>query len=396
MKTNNSPFKVSFTVKTKLLLGLSLCWTALIQAQEISAVDLCLLKTLKLAPADTSAQQIRKLCTISGKNNVTSLVNPPLESHVYGSTVLEASALEKNTLETSTFEKSALEKSALEDSVSVSNLSTFNPGALSHRIMAEKRTAFDPYVITPHKMNYLLPMSITDNVNQQVYKGVDSWAENLTNTEAKFQLSIKVPLNRKALFIPEDGLFFGFTLQSWWQVYSDNISKPFRETNYQPELFYLAPLNWHPANGNTGFALGIEHQSNGRSQLLSRSWNRLYLNFLYEKDNLALSLRPWWRLEENKKKTPLDSDGDDNPDIDQYMGHFELAMAYKWSEYELSVKTRENFATHKGSLELGLTFPLWGKLRGYAQYSNGYGESLIDYNHSQQRFGLGVALTNVL
>ncbi|MDG1752361.1 MAG: phospholipase A, partial [Thalassotalea sp.] len=57
---------------------------------------------------------------------------------------------------------------------------------------------------------------------------------------------------------------------------------------------------------------------------------------------------------------------------------------------------RHNFSHQKGGMELSFTFPLWGKLRGYAQYTAGYGESLIDYNHSQQRFGLGIALTNLL
>ncbi|WDD97770.1 phospholipase A [Thalassomonas actiniarum] len=351
-----------------LCLGLAL---AQAQAFATTELDACLLTALKSADANTRVQQIRAAC----------LTNKPAPEPKLTSEI--TAELNQGSKDTELAQISRTDTAAAN-------------GMISSRLIAERTTAFDPFVITPHKMNYLLPASITDNVNTEVYQGVDAWSENLTNTEAKFQLSIKVPLNREDLFIQNDGLFFGFTLQSWWQVYSDNISKPFRETNYQPEVFYLAPLNWHPAGGNTGFALGLEHQSNGRSQLLSRSWNRLYLNFLYEKDNFALSFRPWWRLPESKKQNPLDSDGDDNPDINDYMGHFELALVYKWSDYEWTSQIRENFARHHGALELGFTFPLWGKLRGYAQYSLGYGESLIDYNHSQQRFGLGIALTDVL
>ena len=272
------------------------------------------------------------------------------------------------------------------------------PGAISNRLISERIAAFDPYVITPHKMNYILPVSVSTKLNTDAYAydGFDNWQDNLENFEAKFQLSIKVPLNKNDLLIEGDSLHFGFTLQSWWQLYSNNISKPFRETNYQPEIFYVAPLNWHPLGSNTGFAIGAEHQSNGRSQPISRSWNRVYANFLFEKNNFALSFKPWIRLKESKKEHPLSSDGDDNPDISDYMGHFELIIAHKWSDYVLSFEGRQNFSHHKGGMELSFTFPLWGKLRGYAQYTSGYGESLIDYNHSQQRFGLGIALTNLL
>lgn len=272
----------------------------------------------------------------------------------------------------------------------------FLKGQISNRIIEERNTAFNPYVITPHKMNYILPFSLTNQVNDNAYDEFGEWQDNFEKVEAKFQISIKVPLNTDSLFTEGDSLYFGFTLKSWWQLYSDNISKPFRETNYQPELFYLMPLSWHPSYGNTGLIIGAEHQSNGRTQLLSRSWNRIYLNFLYEKDNFALSFKPWIRISEKEKELPLSSDGDDNPDISDYMGHFELGMVYKWDEYEFSFLGRENFAEHHGGLELGFTFPLWGRLRGYAQFSSGYGESLIDYNHSQERFGLGIALTNVL
>lgn len=268
-------------------------------------------------------------------------------------------------------------------------------GAISERYLSERNTAFNPHVITPHKMNYILPILASDQINNNVFSKYEDWNNNLDDLEAKFQLSIKVPMNHDDLFIEGDGLFFAFTLQAWWQIFSNDISKPFRETNYQPEVFYLAPTDWHPFGGNTGFILGAEHQSNGRSQPLSRSWNRLYASLLFEKDRLAMWFRPWWRLPEEEKEAPLLSDGDDNPDIEDYMGHFEFGVSYRWKQYEFSFTGRENFKTNKGATELGLTFPLWGKIRGYAQYFNGYGESLIDYNYHQQRLGFGIALTDL-
>ena len=274
--------------------------------------------------------------------------------------------------------------------------SDMKKGRIANRIISERKTAFDSYVITPHKMNYILPISYTTDVNREVYDSFNEWGESLRDIEAKFQLSIKVPLNTQKLFTRDDGLFFGFTLQSWWQVYSDGISKPFRETNYQPEIFYLSPLRYHPFDGNTAIIVGFEHQSNGRTQGLSRSWNRGYINFLFEKGDFALSFQPWWRVSESVKENLLDADGDDNPDITDYMGHFELTSVYEWDDYEMTIRGRRNFSTNKGGLEFGLTFPLWGKLRGYLQYTNGYGESLIDYNHNQQTIGVGIALTNVI
>lgn len=272
----------------------------------------------------------------------------------------------------------------------------FKPGVISNRLITEIQTQFDPYVITPHKMNYILPALTTNRINKGAYTDFDGYEENLEEIESKFQLSLKVPLNKDSLLIEGDRVYFGFTLQAWWQVYSENISKPFRESNYQPELFYIAPLDWHPFGGNTGFVVGFEHQSNGRRQILSRSWNRVYGHFLFEKNDFALSLRPWWRVNEEEKAFPFDPDGDDNPDIEDYMGHYELGMAYKWNNLQLGFMGRYNFSTHNGAAELGLTFPLWGKLRGYASAFTGYGESLIDYNHKQTRFGLGIALNDLL
>lgn len=266
---------------------------------------------------------------------------------------------------------------------------------VTQRLQNERETTFDPFVITPHRMNYFLPVTLTDSINRAAYAGSE-WDNHLKNAEAEFQISFKTPLNYDDLLIDGDGLFLAFTLNSYWQVYAGDISRPFRETNYRPEMFYFAPTPWTPFGGNTWATIGIEHQSNGRTQGLSRSWNRIYSNFIFEKENFVFTLRPWWRIPEDKKKEPNSPSGDDNPDIEKYMGHFQIGAVYKWDDYEFSFIGRENFATHKGYGELGLTFPLWGKLHGYTKYSTGYGENLIDYNHKQQRIGVGIALTDLL
>jgi len=211
----------------------------------------------------------------------------------------------------------------------------------------------------------------------------------------KFQISIKVPLNSTDIFTEGDSFDFAFTLKSWWQLYNQELSRPFRETNYQPELFYTAPLSWSPYGGKTNAVVGFEHQSNGRTQLLSRSWNRLYTTFTFAKDNYAVSFRPWYKIPEGDKETTAEESGNDNIDISDYMGHFDLTVIYKWDSVEFSALARRNFKENKGALELGMTFPLSGKLKGYLQVTSGYGESLIDYNHSQETVGLGIALTEM-
>ena len=271
------------------------------------------------------------------------------------------------------------------------------PGAITKRIRQERETQYSRHVITPHKGNYIMPVTYTDNLNTEVYEDAGIDTSELEDWEAKFQLSLKVPLNYKPIFTEGDGLYFGFTLQSWWQVYADGASAPFRETNYQPEIFYIMPLGLHVFNGNSGLIIGFEHQSNGRSQPISRSWNRLYMSYLFEKDNFALSFRPWYRIPEDEKDNPNDSDGDDNPDIDDYMGYFELRAAYRYRDYELTFMGRNNLRSdNHGAAEFSISFPLWDRLQGYAQYFNGYGESLVDYNHSQERFGIGILLTGSL
>lgn len=268
--------------------------------------------------------------------------------------------------------------------------------AARERLAMEQRTEWNPFVITPHLSNYILPYTYVKNPNQAPYESEFSGAP-MKNEEVKLQISLKVPLNSEDLFVPNDGIYFAFTLKAFWQLYNHSISAPFRETNYRPELFYFSPLPSFSEDSDSAMMIGFEHESNGRSQLLSRSWNRLFLNYFFAKDNYLISFRPWYRLPEEDKEYEGDPDGDDNPDIYKYMGYFELMGTWEQNDYEFSLMLRNNLnSPNYGAVRFDASFPLWGRVRGLVQYFNGYGESLIDYNHRNERIGIGILLTDML
>jgi phospholipase A1 len=246
------------------------------------------------------------------------------------------------------------------------------------------------YVIDLYNQNYLLVARWTDDVNSAPYKPIFQAAgeqENIDATEAKFQISFKI-----RLWTTEDrrwGVWAAYTQQNQWQVYNADISRPFRETNYMPELF----VSYRPGIAlGGGFAwnllnVGYTHQSNGRSDTLSRSWDRIVATFGFERDNFALLAKAWYPF--NYKE--------DNPDITDFYGYGSLTGIYKWRGHSFSLMARGNVSKGKGAAELTWMSPrLLGPLRLYVQGFTGYGESMIDYNWNQSTIGAGVALNDAL
>ncbi len=214
-----------------------------------------------------------------------------------------------------------------------------------------------------------------------------SAALDIDRLESKYQISMKVKLFDVA---ENAALWAGYTQQSNWQLYNSRQSRPFRETNYEPELMLaLEPnyeiLGWHWRL----LVLGLNHQSNGRADPLSRSWNRVYAQFGLEQGNFGLLIRPWLRIPERR-------DNDDNPDLTHYMGHGDIVAVYRWGEQTVSALGRYNISTGKGAVQLGWNFPLARRVRGYVQAFSGYGESLIDYNVIQNTIGVGISLADFL
>lgn len=256
---------------------------------------------------------------------------------------------------------------------------------------------FDPassrYTINLYRPNYLLVGRYTNPVDEQPSSPSTDPSEaphqDLDPVEARFQISFKA-----RLWASDDrrwGIWGAYTQQSQWQIYNGELSRPFRETNYMPELMvsYRPGLSFGGFNWNL-LNVGLNHQSNGRSDPTSRSWNRIIAEFGIERGNFALLIRPWYRIEENANE-------DDNPDIIDYYGYGDITAVYKWQGQSFTLMGRGNPDTDKGAAQFTWTSrPLLGPLRGYVQVFTGYGDSLIDYNWKQTSIGIGVILNDLL
>ena len=263
---------------------------------------------------------------------------------------------------------------------------------LDSRWELSRESKLGTFNVRGYKPVYVLPIFVSSNQNNQPHSpnpdNTVAESERLDNIEAKFQLSLKTKI-WQGVFGDQGDLWVGYTQSSRWQVYNSTLSRPFRETDYEPEAMLVFDTHYQVL-GWEGRLLGIgfNHQSNGRGVPLSRSWNRLIAHVGFERDGWTVMFRPWWRLPESRRI-------DDNPDISDYVGRGEVQIVHEWGGQEFGLTLRDSFrggSRQHGSARFGWSFPIAGDLRGYAELFKGYGESLIDYNHNATYLGLGVSL----
>jgi phospholipase A1 len=262
------------------------------------------------------------------------------------------------------------------------------------RLEKDRQNVLQPFTLMAHKPSYFLAAAYNSRgydatLYQQQFSDPSI---HFDDTEAQFQVSLKIPLWVGVLDTFD--VYGAYTNRSFWQVYNADISSPFRETNHEPEAWLQFMPDWEVLGfRNSANAIGFVHQSNGRGGVLSRSWNRIYANFVFQRGNFAFGIKPWLRI-------PEDREDDDNPDITDYLGHYEWRAGYKWKGHVFSFMSRNNLESDfdRGAIELGWSFPFfkYPYLKGYIQYFHGYGESLIDYNQRSNRIGIGIALTDWL
>lgn len=245
----------------------------------------------------------------------------------------------------------------------------------------------NPFTLYPYESNYLL-YTDTSNINKKAIESYD-WADKARHDEVEFQLSLAFPLWRG---IAGDNSVLGasYTQKSFWQLSNSGQSSPFRETNYEPQFF----LAWATDYELLGWTLreaeyGVNHQSNGRSDPTSRSWNRVYARFMAQHGNWQVDVKPWYRI-------PESDEDDDNRDINKYMGYYRLKVGYALGDSVFSVESRYNWNTGYGGATTAWSYPISKHVRFYTQVFSGYGESLIDYNHKQTRVGVGIILNDMM
>ena len=221
--------------------------------------------------------------------------------------------------------------------------------------------------------------------------------------ENRIQLSVRTKVAQGLLTGSDsprkDSLWVGYTQQSYWQLFSPDISRPFRATDHEPEVMYVYPTDLRlPLGWRLRYSgIGLAHQSNGQSLPLSRSWNRTYLMAGMELGNAwTVQARVWKRVNEGARK-------DDNPDIVDYIGRGELQTTWNASPSNTFALTlRHSLKQHtRGSARMEWLQTLGkgfggGKsnLRLHTQLFTGYGDSLIDYNRKRTVLSVGLSLVD--
>lgn len=223
-------------------------------------------------------------------------------------------------------------------------------------------------------------------------------AQDYRTTETRLQLSVRTKIAQGLLVDSteeKDSLWLAYSQQSYWQVFTPQLSRPFRSTDHEPEIIYVAPLqSADPERWRVRFGgVGAVHQSNGQALPLSRSWNRVYLMAGAERGPIQLHARVWTRIGEGGD--------DDNPGISNFIGRGELRAVWNASRRNTWAATvRHAFKSDgKGSVRLewfrsladdGIGAP--GGLQLHTQLFHGYGDSLLDFNRKRTVFSVGLSL----
>jgi phospholipase A1 len=270
-------------------------------------------------------------------------------------------------------------------------LLALHPGwpALARAETATSEGLQAPRQFSAYEPTYILPAYYTFSPDDAVYGNTLPNGQNLNKLEVKFQLSFKIAMASSGL---AKYAYVAYTQLSYWQLYRDSAF--FRETDYQPELLIEPDKRWHLGDGwDIGWRVSpFVHQSNGRGGNLERSWDRTSAGLLFEHldrdgDGWTVDLRAWgvWRDPAYDRY---------NPDLAHYLGYLRPSVAYKRGEWELSLVEHNQLESgfRRGSVEASVSHYFGSNWSLYAQYFNGYGQSLIEYDHATNAVGVGFAL----
>lgn len=206
----------------------------------------------------------------------------------------------------------------------------------------------------------------------------------------KAHVSFKVQVFR------EFPLYFAYSQLMMWDLFRD--SAPIRDLNFDPEIFYRLPFG---STEETERELDIgflEHESNGKDALDSRSWNRAFLR--YKSHRLQSTRGFWWSA---KLALPYGMDDPASRRLPERRGLWELQAGGSdlfnriFEVNELIIRLYGGGKSRVNPLQGGqeLTYREKNSSRKfllplYLQIFHGYGENLLDADEKRWGFRAGV------
>lgn len=204
------------------------------------------------------------------------------------------------------------------------------------------------------------------------------------NSNVKFQLSIAQRLTKSVL--PWGTyLYLFYTQRVIWNVMEKSF--PMHDLNFNPGIGLAKPL-FVKGRFIGKLTLQAEHESNGRDGIESRSWNRVSLgaNILID-PNFIVHGKFW---------IPF-IDGENNKDLLDYMGIYQVGTQImspnrRWGVGITMVKRKGWTMNYNTIIEFSYRLFKRDNQYLFAQYYNGYGEYMLDYNKFQSVLRVGFVI----
>lgn len=205
--------------------------------------------------------------------------------------------------------------------------------------------------------------------------------------DAKYQISFRQVVTREKL--PLDAyIYLTYTQKSFWNIYEDSF--PFRDVNFNPSVAIAKPIFSKTDRLKGLLSLSVEHESNGRDSIFSRSWNRVtfgYATKLWHKT--SVHFEAWIPFAYQKG----------NPDILDYTGLAEINLEQEFikNKFYASVMLRKGINLDgKGTVRSRIYYSLFKKNTAnqylMLEWYVGQAENLLLYQQSRSVIRIGYVI----
>ena len=204
------------------------------------------------------------------------------------------------------------------------------------------------------------------------------------NSNVKFQISIAQRLTKSVL--PWNTyLFLFYTQKVFWNVLENSM--PMTDLNFNPGIGLVKPL-FVKDRFIGKLQMLLEHESNGRDGVKSRSWNKISFGANIMIDPNFIVHGKFW--------IPI-VDGGENRDILDYAGIYQMGTQVfsanrRFGASVTLVKRRGWNLNYNTIIELNYRLFKGENQYLFAQYYNGYGEGLLEYKPFHSMFRVGIVI----